>query len=228
MISNCPHCRTAFKFSGAQLAKLQQAVKDLKPGKNLTIKCPQCSKAIQLNADQAAESAAADAVKPPEAPNLDWLKNGRFEDEEKVEDVPMALILFPDPTAREKIKTAMESVGYRALTADSVEKAIEQMRFINFACITFHADFEPGGIENSTFHHYMRQMTMERRRYIFYILLGPKFHSLYDLEALAFSANLVVNEQDLDHFDIILRKAIPAYEELFGPALEELNAHGKR
>jgi hypothetical protein len=27
---------------------------------------------------------------------------------------------------------------------------------------------------------------------------------------------------------VILRKAIPAYEELFGPILEELNAYGKR
>ena len=71
-------------------------------------------------------------------------------------------------------------------------------------------------------------MAMERRRDIFYILFGPQFHSLYDLEALAYSANLVVSEQDLKFFDIILRKAIPAYEDLFAPILEELTAYGKR
>jgi hypothetical protein len=69
---------------------------------------------------------------------------------------------------------------------------------------------------------------MDRRRYIFYILIGEQFHTLYNLEALAFSANLTVNTADLRHLDIVLRKSIPAYEELFGPMLEELGVYGKR
>ena len=200
----------------------------LEPGKKLTIKCPQCNKAIPLNADKKTAPAATSTITTPAPPDLEWLKTGRFQEDEKVEDVPMALVLHPDPVAMEKVKDAMESVGYRALTADSVEEAIEQMRFISFACVAFHADFEPGGLDNSIFHDYMRQMAMERRRYIFYILFGPKFHSLYDMEALACSANLVVAEQDLKYFDVMLRKAIPVYEDLFGPILEELGAYGKR
>ena len=74
----------------------------------------------------------------------------------------------------------------------------------------------------------MCNLPMERRRYIFYIIIGDNFHTLYDLEALAYSANLTVNSSDLQHLDIVLRKSIPAYEELFGPFLEELNAYGKR
>ena len=228
MISSCPHCRLALKFNEGQLAKLQQALKALEPGKRLTIKCPQCKKPIQLDAGGKSEFTSTCAVTPPPPPNLDWLKAGRLEEEEKVADVPMALVLHPDPDAMAKVKAAMESVGYRVLTADSVEEAIEQMRFFSFACVVFHADFEPGGLDNSAFHNYMRKMAMERRRYIFYILFGPEFHSLYDQEALAYSANLVVSEQDIKYFDIILRKAIPAYEELFGPILEELNAYGKK
>ncbi len=228
MISSCPHCRLALKLTESQLAKIKQALAALEPGKRLTIKCPQCKKPIRLNAGGRADSPSTATVNPPPPPNLDWLKAGQLEEEEKVADVPMSLVLHPDPEAREKVKGAMESVGYRVLTADSVEEAIEQMRFFNFACVVFHADFEPGGLDNSTFHNYMRKMAMERRRYIFYILFGSQFHSLYDLEALAFSANLVVSEQDLKYFDIILRKAIPAYEDLFGPILEELNAYGKK
>ena len=228
MISSCPHCRLALKFNEAQLAKIKQALNALEPGKRLTIKCPQCKKPIRLNAGGTAESTSTGAISPPPPPDLDWLKAGRLEEEEKVADVPMSLVLHPEPEAMEKVKKAMESVGYRVLTADSVEEAIEQMRFFNFACVVFHADFEPGGLDNSTFHNYMRKMAMERRRYIFYILFGSQFHSLYDQEALAYSANLVVSEQDLKYFDIILRKAIPAYEDLFGPILEELTAYGKR
>ena len=228
MISSCPHCRLALKFNEAQLAKIKQALNALEPGKRLTIKCPQCKKPIRLNAGGTAESTSTGAISPPPPPNLDWLKAGQLEEEEKVADVPMALVLHPDPEAMEKVKGAMESLGYRVLIADSVQEAIEQMRFFNFACVVFHADYETGGLDNSTFHNYMRKMAMERRRYIFYILFGPQFHSLYDLEALAYSANLVVSEQDLKFFDIILRKAIPAYEDLFAPILEELTAYGMR
>jgi len=52
MISSCPHCRLALKFNEAQLAKLQQALNTLEPDKRLTIKCPQCKKAIQLGAKE--------------------------------------------------------------------------------------------------------------------------------------------------------------------------------
>jgi CheY-like chemotaxis protein len=228
MISNCTHCGVNLTFSQGQRAKLQQAIASLKPGRKLTLKCPQCKKTFQLNVDDKAAPVGARTVIAPAPPDLDWLKNGRFEEEEKVEDVPMALILHPDPEARAMVKSAMESVGYLVLTAKSAAKAIEQMRSISFACVAFHVDFEGAGLANSIFHNYMRQMSMDRRRYIFYILIGPQFHSLYDLEALASSANMVVAEQDLQYFDIMLRKAISAYEELFGPILEELDAYGKR
>lgn len=228
MISNCPHCQVALNFNEPQRAKFKQALKALEPGKKLTIKCPQCKKTIPLNADKKTAPVATSTITPPTPPDLEWLKTGHFQEDEKVEDVPMALVLHPDPAAMKKVEDAMESVGYRVLTADSVEEAIKQMRFISFACVVFHADFEPGGLDNSIFHDYMRQMTMERRRYIFYILFGPQFHSLYDTEALTWSANLVVAEQDIKYFDIMLRKAIPSYEELFGPILEELGSYGKR
>ena len=228
MINNCPHCRVALKFSEAQLAKLNQALQQLEPGKKLTIKCPQCKQGIQLQVEEPSATGVAGTIIPPSPPDLDWLKTGRFEEEEKVEDVPMALVLHADPAARENVKSAMESVGYRVVTVEKVAEAIEQMRFISFACIAFHTNFEPGGLAASVFHSHMRQMSMERRRYIFYILIGPELHSLYDLEALGYSANLVVSEKELGHFDIILRKAIPDYEELFGAILEELGAYGKR
>ncbi len=231
MIRNCPHCHTPLRLSDSQQAQLKKALAALAPGKQITIRCPNCKKAIRLGRNGPAETPAAatkaGGVRPPAPPDLDWLKTGRFQGEEKVEDVPMALVLFADSPAREKIREAMESVGYQVMTVETADEAMERMRFVNFACVVFHSSME-GSLDNSAFHRYMRQMAMERRRYIFYILIGPEFHTLYDLEALATSANLVVAEGDLQYFDIILRKAIPAYEELFGPILEELGAQGKR
>jgi len=235
MITHCPHCDFKLTFNDAQRAKLQQAFNALEPGKKLTIKCPNCKKPIRLDAKDMSESIPADksenkgaAVHPPPLPNLGWLETGQFADDEKVEDLPLALVLHPDPATIRTIREGLESSGYRVLTADSADNAIKQVGFVNFNCIIYHTGFEPGNLDASTFHTHMSKMSMDRRRYIFYICMGPEFHSFYDLEALAFSANLVIKEKYINKLDLILRKSLPAYEELFGPLIEELEAHSQR
>jgi hypothetical protein len=250
MISNCPHCQGALKFSPAQQAKIDQALNNLKPGQRLPLKCPHCAKPMNLdaagNAEGAAKAApaasaaaaapkapepAAEVVKPPPPPNMDWLKSKKNEDmqfDDHSRDVPMALVLHGDDNMQHLIKSAMEALGYQASAVNSPEEAIHETMSTSYACVVYHTGFEPGGLKNSTFHNYMRKMPMSRRRYTFYILIGPEFISLYDIQALANSANLVVAEKDMRDFQPILHKAIPYYEQLFGPLLEELANYGKK
>ncbi len=227
MISNCPQCRQALRFSEVQQARINEALRKLAPGRRLTIKCPHCQAAIKLSGTTVPTPVQEPALQPPAPPDLDWLTTGRFAGEEKVEDVPMSLVLYPESPERGQVERAMKEVGYQVVTVDTAEEAIKRMQFVRFSCVTLHIGMA-GGLKKSVFHDYMRTMAMERRRYIFYILIGPHFHTLYNLEALSSSANLVVAEKDLKYFDVILRKAIPEYEELFGPILEELAAYGKR
>ncbi len=249
MISNCPHCQGALKFNAAQLAKIEQALKALKPGQRLPLKCPLCTKPMNLdatgNAEGAAKAAAApeaaapakapelaaDVVKPPPPPNMDWLKNQKNEEmqfDDHARDVPMALVLHSDDNMRHLIVSSMEALGYQASSVDTPEAAIHETLSSSYACVIYHTGFEPGGLKTSTFHQHMRKMLMSRRRYIYYILIGPEFISLYDMQALANSANLVVAEKDMKDFQPILHRAIPYYEQLFGPLLEELASAGKK
>ena len=46
----------------------------------------------------------------------------------------------------------------------------------------------------------------------------------YDLEALAFSANLVINDREMPHLEPVLRKGLQDYEKLFRPLLDALAA----
>ena len=243
MISNCPHCQGALKFSDAQKAKIGQALKGLKPGQKLPLKCPHCKKPIQLDANgeagggaaktEAAKKAPAKApeaeggVKPPPPPSADWMNEEQSGLMESVRDVPMALVLHSGDGERHQIVSSMEALGYQVMTIKTAQEAKEQVGSGTFACIVYHVSFEGGTLEESTFHNYMRDMPMTRRRYIFYILMGPQFTSLYDIEALANSANLVVSDKDLKNFQLVLHKAIPYYEQLFGPLLEEMGAYGK-
>jgi len=226
MTVTCSNCQQTIKFTQGQQEKIQQALKKLTLGTSLTIKCPHCKKGVTLDGAQQMTGSPT-STQPPAPPDLDWLKSGRFAADEKVEDVPMALVLYRDSPQRNTIIKALESVGYQVVPADTTAEALEKMRFVRFSCVALQSELD-GELENSAFHDYMRKMPMERRRYIFYILFGSRMHTLYDLEALAHSANLVVGEKDLPHLNLVLRKAIPAYEDLFGPILEELAAFGKR
>ena len=245
MISSCPHCQGALKFNAAQLGKIEQALKGLKPGQRLPLKCPHCTKPMNLDAAGNAEGPpkaaaapppkapepAAEEVKPPPPPNMDWLrsqKNEGIQFDDHSRDVPMALVLHGDDNMRHLIKSSMEALGYQASSVNTPDEAIHETQSVSYACIVYHTGFEPGGLEKSIFHSYMRKMPMSRRRYIFYILIGPEFISLYDIQALGNSANLVVSEKDMKDFQPILHKAIPYYEQLFGPLLEELANYGKK
>jgi len=227
MLTHCPACRQPLQLTDDQATRLQQALAQLAPAKSLAMKCPACRTAIHLDKSGQPLPAAPPRVKPPPPPNLDWLQSGLYQGEETVEDVPMALLLHLPGDQRRQIGVALETVGYQVIMVAEVGEAIERMRFVNFACVALQADLE-GALAQSSFHTHMCNLPMERRRYLFYILIGTELHTLYDLEALASSANLTVNTADLAHFDIILRKSIPSYEELFGPLLEELSAYGKR
>lgn len=227
MLTHCPACRQPLQLTDDQTARLQQALAQLAPTKPLAMKCPTCRMVMYLDKSGQALPAPAPRVQPPPPPNLDWLQSGLYQGEDKVEDVPMALLLHEPGEQRRQIGEALETVGYQVVMVTEVAEAIERMRFVHFSCVAFQADME-GSLAQSNFHTHMRNLAMERRRYLFYILISPTLHTLYDLEALASSANLTVNTSDLAHFDIVLRKSIPAYEELFGPLLEELGAYGKR
>lgn len=227
MITSCPHCTSTLKLGEAQQEKLKKAIAALGPGKKLTIRCPSCGKPIIFDAPASSGQNPSAAVKPPAPPDLSWMKEGRLQDDEKLEDVPMALILYPENKQRDIVRDALESVGYQVLFAQDVTEAMERMRFVNFACVVLHSQFDGPVLENSEFHQYMRNLAMNRRRYLFYILIGTEFHTLYQLQALVYSANLVVNEKDILNLNLALRKAIPVYEELFGPYMEELTSAGK-
>lgn len=232
MIVKCHHCQKQLKLSD----KIRESIAALEPGRKVKLKCIQCGVPFSLDAKdlgligtsgpQATRSASV-TVRPPAPPSLAWLREGVFEDQDVVEDIPRALILMANSEMREAVHKSVESLGYLVELADNAAEAIERMRFVNYAAVFLHSHYEPGGIKNGKFHAYMRAMNMSRRRYIFYVLIGEQFETLYDLQALAFSANLVVNDMEIQYIGTILKKAIPEYEALFGPLMEELQVAGK-
>lgn len=242
---------TTCKSCGKQLKlgeKMLESIRKLGPDKSIRIKCPGCSEPILLSSSmflsQSNDSAAgtmqpsaaavkkqpassAKVIKPPAPPDISWLEDGVFDEDQVIEDVPLALILMEDSENRDSIIESIEGIGYKTEIVKSSTEAMEKMQFVEYSAVVLDSGYEGKGLASSAFHKYMCEMAMSRRRFIFYTLIGKEFNTLYNLQALAYSANLVVSEDEIPYFNVILRKAIPEYEELFGPITEELRIHGK-
>jgi hypothetical protein len=90
-----------------------------------------------------------------------------------------------------------------------------------------HSRFEGDSLSSNKFHIYMLKMAMLRRRNMHYTLIGPEFQTLYDLQAISNSANLVVNDNEIGSFNLILKKSLYENQKLFGPMAEALINHGR-
>lgn len=226
MVIQCPHCGKQLKAG----EKFVQTVKSLPAGEKAKVKCTQCEKPFGVDRSMvngAGAAAGKSAVKPPEAPDLSWLDSDLFGEDEMVEELPLVMLLIKDDENRKIVSKAFENLGYRVEIASSSEEAIEKMQFVVYAAVVFDEGFEGGDFRANPMHIHMSTMSMSRRRQMLYILLGKSFKTMYDLEALSYSANIVVNERELSKFSIILRKAVMEYEALFGPMIEELHIGGK-
>ncbi|RJX31103.1 MAG: hypothetical protein C4531_07840 [Desulfurivibrio sp.] len=238
MISACPNCGKPLNLTEGQQQKIDQAVAALPPGKSLKFNCPNCHKPIEVQredsaggrqpaAKRSASPAGQGLPEPPGPPDRSWLERGDLGSGEVLEDVPQVMILVKDEQTKADIAQYFDDMGYKAVLPRTPEDAIERMRFSNFSALVLHSGFE-GNLAGSTVHAHMQGMAMPKRRYIYYVLLGPEFHTLYNLEALSNSANLVINEADLSAFPLVLKKGLRDYDELFGPYLAALQSMGKR
>ncbi|MCK9174262.1 MAG: zinc-ribbon domain-containing protein [Desulforhopalus sp.] len=235
MIVKCPNCPAQLKLDDG----IENNLKNLPVGKTIKIQCGNCKETFSLSETvvagggqgafekDARRKAPQLAVRPPGAPSLDWLTRGVVDEDKNIDGVPRALVLFPDIKEKKELIKSVEDLGYQVEEAVSVEEALSVMYFASYSLVFMHTDYEKGDLENSQFHNYMCSLPMSRRRNIFYVLVGDNCTTMYDLEALTLSVNLTVNSREVKYISILLRKAIPEYEELFGAWMEELRLAGK-
>jgi len=233
MINECPHCQAALQFNPAQQEKIKAALASMTTS-TLKLGCPHCKKTIIIQADgnlydetAAAKKLANSTVALPAVPDISWLAQGIYTEKETVSDVPKALVLMAAGQGREAVLKALRERGYVVDLPESAADGLTLMRFSPFAAVVLHVDFD-GSLTQSTFHQQMATMPMDKRRSLFYALIGKKFHTLYHLEALSHSANVVINETELIHFDIILKKGLQEQQELFGLFADALSTASQK
>jgi len=166
-------------------------------------------------------------VRPPPIPDLSWLGTGVYQEQEQVRDIPTALVLMGEECADSTVGSSLQDLGYRIETVDSPIEALVKLQANTFATVLMHAEFGKESLAESTVYNYIKWLPVSKRRTIFYILVGPDFRTLYDLEALSLSANLVINDVDIEYLKPILKKSFRDHEELFGPLVETMQGYEK-
>ncbi len=110
--------------------------------------------------------------------------------------------------------------------SETADDAIFKLMSLSYAIVALHTGFEKTvSPAESKMHTFLARLPMDRRRLIYYILVGPEFQTFYNLEALSLSANLVVNDADVEQLPAILKISYRDYNALFGPLIESLNIY---
>ena len=222
----CPHCKSPIELKREAVPEKKDAF-DLFPDLINTDSDEEETFQEPLPADDETSKQQSESARtvppPPKPPDISWLKTGALGEKVQSPDDGAVLILMPDGEGKTAIADAFKRLDYQIQYADSLAETMEKMISATFAGVVLHAGFEGVPLAESRVHNYMKWLSMPRRRNIYYVLVGPDLQTLYDLEALTLSANLVINEKDMGDIHKILRKGIHDYENLFHPFLEALS-----
>ena len=147
---------------------------------------------------------------PP--PNTNWLADVASD---QADDVPFALLVLGKKAQPELVGHKLAKMGYAVTTVSSAKHALERLGSKKYRLVICRADAAFEEVRR-----FVDRLTADQRRFTYFVLVGTDLRTLYDAEALALSANLVINERDLPSLELILRKGLYDYEQLFRPLLD--------
>ena len=156
----------------------------------------------------------------PPPPDHGWLLEGmRGEDTNQSLIHLTALVIIADDHDRAIAEKILSKMGYIVQKESSAPSALQKLQAVQYNVILCETE-----TAHKDIHKHICNFPPNKRRLTYFAAIGPRFHTLYDLEALALSANVVINNKDLEHLEKILHKGFFDYEKLFGPLLDTLSA----
>jgi len=195
-------------------------------GQAFNLTCPGCK--TKMRVDQ--------HLKPPEEDAADaldtqsMLVDEEFDDDDEAIEIydehdKIALIL--DKKNHDLWTTALTELEYKLQTAKSPEHAVHKLKFNQYHVVAFHEKFGDTTIDSSILYEYIRDMPMDIRRKTFVALVGDNFKTLDHMEALAHSVNLVINQNEIDQLETILKKSTGGNDTFYKVYRETMTALGK-
>jgi len=232
-------------------AKLTIPDEKLPERQRVSVKCPRCKNKLVIDTTtrkhedttpsehvfEKSENSFEDMPLPSVEKEYDLLSSqdmAGFDDTEAdsaldsyEEGEKLALVMAADTNRLQKIKEALDELGYNSSRAENTREAVSKMRFQNFDLVILSDLFDNIPLEQSPILQYLNHLSMSVRRKMFVLLLSDKLRTMDHMLAYAMSANLVVNWKDLDMLSSILRRAVLDNEKFYKVFMDALRETGK-
>jgi hypothetical protein len=195
-------------------------------GQAFNLTCPSCK--TKMRVDQHLKPPASDPAESVDA--ISMVVDEDFEDDEEeieIYDEHDKIALILDRQNDDLWTTALNELEYKIQRAQSPEHAVHKLKFNQYHVVAFHEKFGGSTLETSPLYEFIRDMPMDARRKIFVALVGENFKTLDNMEALAHSVNLVINQKELDQLEAILKKSIGDNDNFYKVYRETMTALGK-
>jgi hypothetical protein len=212
----------------------------------MQVECPSCAKEINIPDNKVPQGQAFNLncpgcktkmrvdqhLQPDPTEALDtssMLVDEEFDDDEQIEiyDEHDQIGLILDRQNDDLWTAALTELDYKLQRAKSPEHAVHKLRFNQYHVVAIHEKFGDTTLETSPLYEFVRDMPMDTRRKTFVALVGANFKTLDNMEALAYSVNLVINQNDFDQLETILKKSIGENETFYKVYRETMTALGK-
>jgi len=195
-------------------------------GQAFNLTCPSCK--TKMRVDQHLKPPASDPAESVDATSM--VVDEDFEDDEEeieIYDEHDKIALILDRQNDDLWTTALTELEYKLQRANSPEHAVHKLKFNQYHVVAFHEKFGGSTLETSPLYKFLMDMSMDTRRKIFVALVGENFKTLDNMEALAYSVNLVINQKELDQLEAILKKSIGDNDNFYKVYRETMTALGK-
>lgn len=197
-------------------------------GQAFNLTCPGCKTKIRVDQH----------LQPPKAPvgdtggSLDttsMIVDEDFEEDEEIEiyDEHDKIALILDRQNDEIWANALTELEYKLQRAKSPEHAVHKLKFNQYHVVAFHDKFGDTTLETSPLYEYIRDLSMDTRRKTFVAMVGDNYKTLDNMEALAYSVNLVINQSEIDQLETILKKSTGENDMFYKVYRETMTALGK-
>lgn len=234
----CEHCKTKLNIPDEKIPKNQM----------VRVNCPKCKNKITIDSQKAAqeEPSPAESIDhdetgrlhlkfieshKPEEPTEERYSYEDYSEDEGLdsfeEETKLALVMTGNTEDSDKIKTAVEELGYKYISSPDTRDALGKMRFHHFDLIVLSDGFDGQELGQSPILNFLNHLSISQRRRAFLALMGDQFKTMDIMMAFSMSANAVINSKDVDKVSNILKRAISDHERFYKVFMETLVEVGK-
>lgn len=198
-------------------AKLNIPDDKVPQGQRITITCPRCKKRNTFDSGS----------KKPDSDHASNSTGDMVTPEFYEEGIKLAMVAEHDSEQKERIIQTLEDMGYKCVVPESTGQAISKMRFNKFDFLLLSDQFDGIELAQNPIRQYLNHLSMSIRRKMFVALVGDKFNTMDQMMAFVMSANVVINRNDMDKLEGILKNSMSDNENFYKVFMATLEEVGK-